>query len=129
MDRKVLIGITIVIVAVLCVGAYMYFGTGNSMKEVSPLTESFDFSVEPINNWDENNKELTFKQDVKSINGKDYKNIKMNIEFYKEGKLIDTQEINVNNTTNGKFHIEFTKKLQEEPEEFYYNVIEATEAK
>ena len=127
MDKKIMIGVIAVIITIVGAGAFLAFNNSNMFKETYPLTDSFDYSIEPITNWNKNTKEFSFEQTISSVNGNDYKDIKMNIEFYKNGQLYDTHEINVKNTTDGKFNVNFTAKLNEEPDELYYNVISATE--
>ena len=48
-------------------------------------------------------------------------------EFYKDNNLLDSYESKIGSTKDGKFNLKFTKKLSEEPDAFYYDVISATE--
>lgn len=127
MDKKITIGIIIVIVAVLAIGAY--FGLANtSIPESSPQTELFDYSIEPNTSWNEKTKVYSFSQSISSVNGKDYKNIDIKVNFYKDNKLLDSYDSKINTTKDGKFNLKFNKKLSEEPDAFYYDVITATES-
>lgn len=127
MDKKILIGIIVVIVAVIGAGLFLAFNDSNMTKDISPLTSSFDYSMDPITEWNKSTKEFSFEQEISSVNGNDYKDIKMNIEFYSGGQPFDTHEVTVDSTENGKFKVNFTEKLDSEPEEIYYDVISATE--
>ena len=112
MERKITIVMIAVIVAVLAIGAY--FGLANtSIPESSPLTDLFDYSIEPTTDW--------------SVNGKDYKGIDIKVNFYKGNELIGSHDSKINSTEDGKFNLNFTQKLREEPDAFYYDVVSATE--
>ena len=115
-----------VIVAVVAIGAY--FGLANTfIPENSPLSELFDYSIEPTTSWNANKNEYSFSQSISSVNGKNYKNIDIKVNFYKGNDLLDSHESKIDQTKNGKFNLNFTKKLEEEPDSFYYDVVSATE--
>ena len=126
MDKKITIVMIAVIVAVVAIGAY--FGLANTfIPENSPLSELFDYSIEPTTSWNANKKEYSFSQSISSVNGKNYKNIDIKVNFYKGNDLLDSYESKIDQTKNGKFNLNFTKKLEEEPDSFYYDVVSATE--
>lgn len=126
MERKITIVMIAVIVAVLAIGAY--FGLANtSIPESSPLTDLFDYSIEPTTDWNSAKKEYSFTQSIKSVNGKDYKDIDIKVNFYKGNELIGSYDSKINSTEDGKFNLNFTQKLKEEPDAFYYDVVSATE--
>ena len=126
MDKKITIVMIAVIVAVVAIGAY--FGLANTfIPESSPLSELFDYSIEPTTSWNANKKEYSFSQSISSVNGKNYKNIDIKVNFYKGNDLLDSYESKIDQTKNGKFNLNFTKKLEEEPDSFYYDVVSATE--
>ena len=126
MDKKITIVMIAVIVAVVAIGAY--FGLANTfIPENSPLSELFDYSIEPTTSWNANKKEYSFSQSISSVNGKNYKNIDIKVNFYKGNDLLDSHESKIDQTKNGKFNLNFTKKLEEEPDSFYYDVVSATE--
>ena len=126
MDRKITIVIIAVIVAVVAIGAYLGFAN-NSIPESSQMTDLFDYSIEPTTSWNANKNEYSFSQPISSVNGKDYKNIEIKVNFYKGNDLLDSHESKIDQTKNGKFNLNFTKKLEEEPDAFYYDVVNATE--
>ena len=126
MDKKITIVMIAVIVAVVAIGAY--FGLANTfIPESSPLSELFDYSIEPTTSWNANKNEYSFSQSISSVNGKNYKNIDIKVNFYKGNDLLDSHESKIDQTKNGKFNLNFTKKLEEEPDSFYYDVVSATE--
>ena len=126
MDKKITIVMIAIIVAVVAIGAY--FGLANTfIPESSPLTELFDYSIEPTTSWNANKNEYSFSQTISSVHGKDYKNIDIKVNFYKGNDLLDSYESKIDQTENGKFNLDFTKKLEEEPDAFYYDVVSATE--
>ena len=126
MDKKITIVMIAVIVAVVAIGAY--FGLANTfIPENSPLSELFDYSIEPTTSWNANKNEYSFSQSISSVNGKNYKNIDIKVNFYKGNDLLDSHESKIDQTKNGKFNLNFTKKLEEEPDAFYYDVVSATE--
>ena len=126
MDRKITIVIIAVIVAVVAIGAYLGFAN-NSIPESSQMTDLFDYSIEPTTSWNANKNEYSFSQPISSVNGKDYKNIDIKVNFYKGNDLLGSYDSKIDQTKNGKFNLNFTKKLEEEPDAFYYDVVNATE--
>ena len=126
MDKKITIAIIAIIVAVVAIGAY--FGLANTfIPESSPLTDLFDYSIEPTTSWNGEKKEYSFSQSIKSVNGNDYKNIDIKVNFYKGNNLLGSYDSKIDSTENGKFTLKFTKELKEEPDAFYYDVVNATE--
>ena len=126
MDRKITIVIIAVIVAVVAIGAYLGFAN-NSIPESSQMTDLFDYSIEPTTSWNANKNEYSFSQPISSVNGKDYKNIEIKVNFYKGNDLLDSYDSKIDSTKDGKFELKFTKELSEEPDAFYYDVVSATE--
>ena len=61
------------------------------------------------------------------MNGKDYKDIDIKVNFYNGNDLIGSHDSKINSTKDGKFDLNFTQKLKEEPDAFYYDVVSATE--
>ena len=126
MDKKITIAIIAIIVAVVAIGAY--FGLANTfIPESSPLTDLFDYSIEPTTSWNAEKKEYSFSQSIRSVNGKDYKNIDIKVNFYKGNDLLGSYDSKIDSTKDGKFNLKFTKGLKEEPDTFYYDVVNATE--
>ena len=126
MDKKLSIAIIIAIMAVLAIAAF--FALNNSfIPESSQQTDLFDYSIEPITSWNSNKKEYSFSQSISSVDGKDYKDIDIKVNFYKNNNLLDSYDSKIDSTKDGKFNLNFTKKLSEEPDAFYYDVISATE--
>ena len=126
MDKKLSIAIIIAIIAVLAIAAF--FVLNNSfIPESSQQTDLFDYSIEPVTNWNSDKKEYSFSQCINSVDGKDYKNIDIKVNFYKNNNLLDSYDSKIDSTKDGKFNLNFTKELSEEPDAFYYDVISATE--
>lgn len=126
MDKRITIAIIVIIVAVVAIGAY--FGLANTfIPESSPLTDLFDYSIEPTTSWNGEKKEYSFSQSIRSVNGKDYKNIDIKVNFYKGNNLLGSYDSKIDSTKDGKFNLKFTKELKEEPDAFYYDVVNATE--
>ena len=126
MDKKLSIAIIIAIIAVLAIAAF--FALNNSfIPESSQQTDLFDYSIEPVTNWNSDKKEYSFSQSIKSVDGKDYKDIDIKVNFYKNNNLLDSCDSKIDRTKDGKFNLNFTKELSEEPDAFYYDVISATE--
>ena len=85
MDKNLKITIVIgIIIAIAVIGLALINESNNAKTQVSPLTDSFDYSSMPITTWDNNTKTYTFDQNISSVNGKDYKDITMSIIFYKD---------------------------------------------
>ena len=124
MDKKYIAMIAIII-AVLAIGAYLAIND-SSIPESSEMTDLFDYSIEPDTSWNEDEDEYSFSQSISSVNGKEYKNIDIKVNFYKDNNLLDSYESKINSTKEGKFNLKFTKKLSQEPDAFYYDVISAT---
>ena len=126
MDKKITITIIAIIVAVVAIGAYLGFAN-NSIPESSQMTDLFDYSIEPTTSWNAEKKEYSFSQSIRSVNGKDYKNIDIKVNFYKGNDLLGSYDSKIDSTKDGKFNLKFTKELKEEPDAFYYDVVNATE--
>lgn len=127
MDKKSIAFIALIVVILIMIGGYLISSQNSIESQISELTGSFDFSNEPVTSWDGSTHEYKFKQNVKTSDHKEFKDISMDILFYKGGKLLDTKTIDINQTSNGAFELDFNAKLDEEPDEFYYNVTSATE--
>ena len=126
MDKKITIAIIVIIVAVVAIGAY--FGLSNTfIPESSQMTDLFDYSIEPTTSWNAEKKEYSFSQSIRSVNGKDYKNIDIKVNLYKGNNLLDSYDSKIDHTKDGKCTLKFTKGLKEEPDTFYYDVVNATE--
>ena len=91
------------------------------------MTDLFDYSIEPTTSWNAEKKEYSFSQSIRSVNGKDYKNIDIKVNFYKGNDLLGSYDSKIDSTKDGKFNLKFTKELKEEPDAFYYDVVNATE--
>ena len=86
MDKKITIAIIAIIVAVVAIGAYL--GLANTfIPESSQMTDLFDYSIEPITSWNAEKNEYSFSQSIRSVNGKDYKNIDIKVNFYKGNEV------------------------------------------
>lgn len=126
MDKKLTILISVAIIAAVIIGLYLAIGE-EYIPESSQQSDLFDYSIEPTTNWNENKKEYSFSQTIKSVNGKDYKDIGIRINFYKSNELIGSYDSTIDATKDGKFNLKFTKKFSEEPDAFYYDITSATE--
>ena len=125
MDKKYIAMIAVIIV-VLAIGAFLIV-SNSSIPESSKQTDLFDYSIEPNTSWNSDKNEYSFSQSISSVNGKDYKNIDIKVNFYKGYNLLDSYESKINSTKDGKFNLKFTKELSQEPDAFYYDVVSATE--
>lgn len=126
MDKKITIVIIAIIMAVVAIGAFLGFAN-TFIPESSELTDLFDYSIQPTTNWNPDKKEYSFTQSISSADGKDYRNIDIKVNFYKNSNLLDSYESKIDRTKEGKFNLNFTQKLSEEPDAFYFDVISATE--
>ena len=126
MDKKLTVIIIAVIVAVVAIGAFLGF-SNTFIPESSQQTDLFDYSIEPTTGWNDENNEYSFSQSIKSVNGKDYKDIEIKVNFYKGNDLLGRYDSKIDSTKDSKFYLNFTKKLSEEPDAFYYDVVNASE--
>ena len=83
MDKKITIIIIAVIMAVVAIGAFLGFAN-TFIPESSELTDLFDYSIQPTTNWNPEKGEYSFNQSISSVDGKDYRNIDINVNFYKD---------------------------------------------
>ncbi len=127
MDKRIIAFIALIAVIVIMIGGYVISSSNSVESQISDITGSFDFSSEPVTSWDEDTHEYKFNQNVKTFDKKEFKDISMDILFYKNGKLLDTKTVDINQTKSGSFELDFNAKLDEEPDQFYYNVTSATE--
>lgn len=126
MDKRITAVIIAIIIAVVAIGAFLGFAN-TFIPESSELTDLFDYSIQPTTNWNADKKEYSFSQSISSVNGKEYKNIEIKVNFYKDNNLLDSFDSKINSTKDGKFNLNFTKELSQEPDAFYYDVNSATE--
>ena len=126
MDKRITAVIIAIIIAVVAIGAFLGFAN-TFIPESSELTDLFDYSIQPTTNWNADKKEYSFSQSISSVNGKEYKNIEIKVNFYKDNNLLDSFDSKINSTKDGKFNLNFTKELSQKPDAFYYDVISATE--
>lgn len=126
MEKRITAVIIAIIIAVVAIGAFLGFAN-TFIPESSELTDLFDYSIQPTTNWNADKKEYSFSQSISSVNGKEYKNIEIKVNFYKDNNLLDSFDSKINSTKDGKFNLNFTKELSQEPDAFYYDVISATE--
>ena len=126
MDKRIIAFIALIAVIVIMIGGYVISSSNSVESQISDITGSFDFSSEPVTSWDEDTHEYKFNQNVKTFDKKEFKDISMDILFYKNGKLLDTKTVDINQTKSGSFELDFNAKLDEEPDQFYYNVTSAT---
>ena len=101
--------------------------SNTAIPESSQMTDLFDYSIEPTTSWNAEKNEYSFSQSIMSVNGKDYKNIDIKVNFYKGNNLLGSYDSKIDSTKDGKFNLKFTKGLKEEPDTFYYDVVNATE--
>lgn len=127
MDKRIIAFIALIAVIVIMIGGYVISSSNSVESQISDITGRFDFSSEPVTSWDEDTHEYKFNQNVKTFDKKEFKDISMDILFYKNGKLLDTKTVDINQTKSGSFELDFNAKLDEEPDQFYYNVTSATE--
>ncbi len=127
MDKRIIAFIALIAVIVIMIGGYVISSSNSVESQISDITGSFEFSSEPVTSWDEDTHEYKFNQNVKTFDKKEFKDISMDILFYKNGKLLDTKTVDINQTKSGSFELDFNAKLDEEPDQFYYNVTSATE--
>lgn len=127
MDKKSIAFIALIAVVLIAIGGYVLSNTNSIESQISDITASFDFSSEPVTSWDAGTQEYKFKQNVKTFDNKEFKDISMDILFYKDGDLLDTKTVDIDKTNGGAFELDFNVKLDKEPDAFYYNVTHATE--
>ncbi len=127
MDKRIIAFIALIAIVAIMIGGYVISSSNSVESQISDITGSFDFSSEPVTSWDEDTNEYKFNQNVKTFDKKEFKDISLDILFYKNGKLLDTETVDINQTKSGSFEIDFKTKLDEEPDQFYYNVTSATE--
>ena len=126
MNKKYTVAIVAIIIAVIAIGGFL--ALNNSLiPESSELTDLFDYSIEPTTSWSDDKKEYSFSQSIKSVNGKEYKDIDIKVNFYKGNELIGSHKSKIESTKNGHFNLNFTEKRSEEPYSFYYDVASASE--
>ena len=127
MDKRIIAFIALIALIAIIIGGYVISSSNSVESQISDITGSFDFSSEPVTSWDANTQEYKFNQKVKTFDKKEFKDISLDILFYKNGKLLDTETVDIDQTKDGSFEIDFNKKLDEEPDQFYYNVTSSTE--
>ncbi|MDO5824610.1 hypothetical protein [Methanobrevibacter sp.] len=122
--NKILIAcVAIVIIVLIAAGLNVipYFDF-YAPEDITQYTDLFDYSNKPITDWNDSSHEFKFYQNIKSVDNQDYENISIDLLFYNHGKIVGIESSNINKTINGTFNLNFTTKLDAEPNAFYYNV-------
>lgn len=109
MDKRITAVIIAIIIAVVAIGAFLGFAN-TFIPESSELTDLFDYSIQPTTNWNADKKEYSFSQSISSVNGKEYKNIEIKVNFYKDNNLLDSFDSKINSTKDGKLNLNFTDR-------------------
>ena len=122
MNKILIVLVTILIIILVVAGYYLISSSENNLPNITDETALFDYSNEPVTNWNENSHEYKFHQKITSINNQKLENAHIDIIFYNHGKLIGIESDDINKTDNGTFDLDFTIKLDCEPDTFYYNV-------
>ena len=117
----VIVALIFIILAVIGLNILPFFDF-NAPDDITEFTDLFDYSSKPVTNWNENSHEYKFHQKITSINNQKLENAHIDIIFYNHGKLIGIESDDINKTDNGTFDLDFTIKLDCEPDTFYYNV-------
>lgn len=123
MNKILTIFIVVVIIILVMAGLniipYFDFYAPNDITE---FTDLFDYSAEPITEWNDSSHEFKFNQKITSFDNEDFKDINIDLLFYNHGKLIGTKSNKINQTEHGDFDLDFIIKLDSQPDAFYYNV-------
>lgn len=124
MENKYLI--IIVAVILFCIAIFNDFQIDNDQEsQLNPETYDYLPLGEAEINWDENTNEFKVQQVV--LTEKDFKNIKYKVDFYKGDEIIDSKIFNADKTNNKEMNINFTIKLEEEPNNFLIEIVNASE--
>ena len=120
--KKILI-LVLIVVIIICVGLNISsFFDFNAPDDITEFTNLFDYSNEAVINWNEKTHEFKYNHNISSIDNQDFENINIDIIFYNNGKQIGIESNKINKTEDGSFNLNFTKKLNSQPDAFYYNV-------
>ena len=76
-----------IIVAVVAIGAFLA-ASNTFIPESSQLPDLFDYSIEPTTSWNDDRNEYSFSQSIKSVNGKDYKDIEIKVTGLRPGEKL-----------------------------------------
>ena len=96
MDKRIIAFIALIAIVAIMIGGYVISSSNSVESQISDITGSFDFSSEPVTSWDEDTNEYKFNQNVKTFDKKEFKDISLDILFYKNGKLLDTETVDIN---------------------------------
>ncbi len=129
MNKKIIIGAIALIMIIFAIILLSNSFNANYIPENPEYTALFDFSNEPVTSWNEEKKEYSFNQNISSVNGEEYNTINLKVIFYKDNEKLGSHIYLIDKTENGKFNLNFTKELPEEPDSVYYDVLSFTEVK
>lgn len=117
MNKKIIIGLMIGII----LGMFIIVNLQLFSQFFIP-DDGFDFYRGPVTNWNNSSKELTLIQNATILNGHAYKDMVFEIDFYKNGQLLNAKDVYVGNATNGEFNFNITVKLPEKPDDVTYEL-------
>lgn len=110
----------ICIICILIVGVGIYFCNNQTMT----LDDYFDFSEKTNVSWNNNTNELTIQKTIPTKYNESYENVTVKIDFYKDSKYLNTSSI-TNNTTHNKLIINTVVKLDEKPNSYIFEIVNA----
>lgn len=93
-----------------CFSIWFFKLAGSTPLVMNPTPGNFQDS------WDESKNEITIRESLETVDKKDYTNLAVEIEFYKNDVLIKKDYIYGLKTDSGKLFFNHTTHLSEEPD-------------
>lgn len=123
MNKLLIVFCAMIIAVLIAVGLNVvpYFDF-YAPEDITEFTDLFDYSSQPITNWNGNSHEFKFHQKITSVDGQNIENASVDVLFYSHNRQIAVQSSEIDKLENGSFDLDFTIKLDSEPDAFYYNV-------
>ncbi|MGL6299079.1 MAG: hypothetical protein ACRC1M_07930 [Methanobacteriaceae archaeon] len=121
MMKKSIILLLIVIVVILsCFSVYFFKLAGSESIGTIPIG---DDNKEPY--WDSSKNEISDNISLQTVDGKDYNNLAVEIEFFKDNGtvLVEKYRIYGLNSESGKISFSYTKKLPDKPDTYVVTLL------
>lgn len=118
MNKKLIVGIIIAVVILIVA----VFAITNFDGDKIIINGNFDLVGNPQLEWNETTHEYKVFQNFSSNDGRSYDTIKVTLAFYKDGKLVGTNDTVVTGGSFKDFSVNTTTKLSQKPDGYTFDI-------
>ena len=118
MDKRLIAGIAIAVVILIVA----VFAVANSNNDKIIINGNFNLVGDSQIGWNDTTQECSVFQNFVSNDGRSYDVLKVTLAFYKDGKLIGTNDTVVTGDSFKDFSVNTTTKLPQKPDGFTFDI-------